>query len=156
MHQPIKDGLEEYLSGEADGSALQQFHAHLRECEPCRKEVELLYEQKLLFRSLRPPRPVAPAPGFYARVMERIEAQQMRPSFWSDLLEPVFARRLMYSSAILLVLLGTYMWSTESNSPFYNPGPEAILASDDSSESFGVDLERDREKILVRLTTYSE
>lgn len=157
MHQPIQEGLEDYLSGRTETLQYRELEAHLAGCPTCREELAPLREHSLLLRALRAPDEVEPRPGFYARVIDRIEAQT-RPSFWSEFLEPVFARRLMVSSALLLVLLGGYLFSTGA------PGvdsvasaPEAIFA--DRSEqhpTFGINPEEDREKILVTLTTYSE
>lgn len=156
MHQPIQEGLEEYLSGNAASPRYREFEAHLSVCRTCRDEVAPLQEHAVLLRTLRAPQDAEPRPGFYARVVDRIESQ-VRPSFWADFLEPAFARRLMYSSALLILLLGSYLFSTGVPAmDTTNSAPEAILASDEKGPDFGANPEQDREKVLVRLATYSE
>ena len=156
MHQPIQEGLEDYLSGNAASPRYCEFEAHLSRCPACREEISPLRDHALLIRTLRAPRDVEPAAGFYARVIDRIESQ-IRPSFWADFLEPAFARRLMYSSAVLLLLLGGFLYS--SGVPALDTAgsaPEAILASDEKGPDFGANPEHDRETVLVSLASYSE
>ncbi len=78
MHEPVVEGLEEYLAGEARGARLEAIEQHLAECAACRENVMALRAQQELLRELRSPVVTGPAPGFYARVMERIEAQRAR------------------------------------------------------------------------------
>lgn len=157
MHQPIQEGLEDYLSGNTETRRHRTLEAHLAACPTCREELAPLREHSRLLRTLRAPEEVEPRPGFYARLMDRIDLQS-RPTFWVDFLEPVFARRLMVSSALLLLLLGGFLFS----SGFPGRGqdaaaPEAILASqDDTASAFGINPEQDRDTVLVRLTAYTE
>src|ERR1700736_1136185 len=99
MHQPMRDSLEEYLKGSTH-QIPQAFHAHLEACEDCASELRLLETQANMLRSLRSVEDVAPPPGFYARVMGRIE-EQGRVSVWSVFLQPSFGRRLAMASATL-------------------------------------------------------
>src|SRR5271166_1475455 len=98
MHQEIRHNLEDYLRGgddDREGSRLElpkEFHAHLGECGKCASELRVLEAQSQLLRSLRTPREIEPPAGFYARVMERIEAQPA--SIWSAFLDPKFGFRL--------------------------------------------------------------
>src|ERR1700675_4189986 len=115
MHQQIRDNLEEYLKGSTH-QVPQAFHAHLVACEECANELRLLETQANMLRSLRSTSAVSPIPGFYARVLERIE-DQARPSIWSVFLQPSFGRRLAIASATLVLLLGTYLVSTEPGTP---------------------------------------
>ena len=97
MHEPVKEGLEDFLR--ENGSP--EFAAHLETCRECRGEVERMREQALALRVLRAEQELDPSPGFYARVTARIEAQS-RPSIWGVFLEPAFGRRLMYASLALV------------------------------------------------------
>lgn len=56
---------------------------------------------------------LAPRPGFYGRLVSRIEADQKR-SIWSVFLEPVFGTRLALASAGLMALLAVVLLSTPS------------------------------------------
>jgi hypothetical protein len=106
-------------------------------------------------------------PGFYTRVIERVEAQRAG-SLWELLFEPVFGRRIAVASLALALLLGVYLVSTE-------PAEEAEFALDDSAveifpvpvaagqfvalhDQAGVMLpgDPDENAVLVNLVTYRE
>ncbi len=150
MHEPIRDHLEEYL----DGRPAPPVEAHLDVCPKCRRAVLAMREQARIFRTLRAEEEMEPAAGFYARVIDRIEAQG-KPSFWNLLFEPAFGRRLMYASLALVVLMATYLVSTEaSQPPMASNTPETILV--DERPVVGADQQRDRDVMLVTLTTFDE
>jgi anti-sigma factor RsiW len=153
MHEPVIDSLEEILSGGRVAAAAQ---AHLNECASCRGEVAAMREQNGIFRALKSRTGMEPSPGFYARVIERIETQA-KPSIWSIFGESMFAKRLAYVSMSVFVLLGTYVLSsTRSEQPLTVNAPEAIMADDDQVQIANNNPERDRETILVTLATYEE
>lgn len=127
MHEPIKDNLEEYLNGCRD-KVPQEFHAHLRTCEGCASELKLLEMHSGLLRALRHDEELEPRAGFYGRVMERIE-DQSRSSIWSVFLEPRFGRRLAVASAALILLLATYLVTTEPSGPEAPPATAVVMTS---------------------------
>ena len=152
MHPPAWEGLENYLAGKPDANMLR----HIEECQECRAEVTQLQEHAELFRALKPPADLEPPPGFYSRVMERIEAQRTT-SIWSVFLEPLFARRLVYASAILTLLLGMFLFtSPKEDDVIVSSMPEQILAEESHPPAALVDSEQDRNTVLVQLTTYQE
>lgn len=153
MHEPVIQNLEEILRGAAPGRDAED---HLKGCEACREIVASMKMQNEMFRALQPARDVETRPGFYARVMERIESQA-RPSIWSTFGESLFAKRLAYASFSFVVLLGTYVLSSaRSDQQVTVNGPEAILADDTQAQVGTNNPERDRETILVTLATYQE
>ena len=111
-------------------------------------------EHQNLFRAVRLAGPVEPAPGFYARVMNRVETQ-VRPSVWSLFGDSLFARRLTYASMTFFVLLGTFFVSS-GETPVTVNAPETIIASDEMYQTVGNNPEQDRSTILVQLATYDE
>src|SRR5436305_2718733 len=120
MHEPVQAHLEDYLSGKRPVPA--RVTDHLASCSECRGEVEAMEAQVPILRSLRPTAGAEPAPGFYARVMERIESQ--RPlSIWNVFLEPAFGPRLALASALLAVIMGIFLVSGE---PMTRPAPMPI------------------------------
>ncbi|MDX2151709.1 MAG: hypothetical protein SFV54_13305 [Bryobacteraceae bacterium] len=159
MHQPILEGLEAYLDAGGENSLPREFKAHMASCMECRREVELMREQSLLLQTLRAPADAEPRAGFYGRVMDRIESQKST-SFWSEFLEPAFGRRLMVSTALLLVLLGGYLLTTGPNEAVFVTEPEAVFAADDRPVVVMAedqqDQEQNRERVLVRLASYQE
>ena len=161
MHQPIRDNLEEYLRGSVN-QVPQAFHAHLVACEDCASELRLLQTQAHMLRSLRSSTALGPDPGFYTRVMERVE-EQGRTSIWSVFLQPSFGRRLAIASATLVVLLGTYLITTEpgdqnvviapsvvATDSVKGPAPEAGAPQDTLWQ------QRQRDAVLVDLASFHE
>jgi anti-sigma factor RsiW len=110
MHREIRNHIEDLLGG-ADSAASQQ---HLAGCEECRAKVSAMREQASLLRGLRPPEGAAlePRAGFYARVMERIEAEGPI-SIWNLFIESAFGRRIAVASMALALLLGIYLVTSE-------------------------------------------
>jgi anti-sigma factor RsiW len=150
MHQPIRKNLEEYLKGSLSEIPVE-FHRHLGECKECASELRRLEAQSQLLRSLHSAGDVAPRPGFYARVMERIEAQ--RPvSIWSVFLERKFGLRLAVASGMLAALLGGYLVSSEPAGP--EAGAAATFATAPASSDLGDQQQRDA--VLVDLASYHQ
>jgi hypothetical protein len=127
MHEPVKEHIEAYLAG--SDKLPVEFMAHLKSCTVCREEADELKLQSDLLKALKAPLEADPRPGFYARVMERIEAQR-QSSIWSLFLEPAFGRRLALGSATLAVLMGLYLFSSEpginANTAVYLPGEDQV------------------------------
>lgn len=150
MHEPIKGGLEDYLKG--NGSAA--FLKHLEACPECRADVGRMAGQAAMVRLLRVDEELDPEPGFYGRVLTRIESQS-RPSFWGPLLDPMFGRRLMYASLTMVVLLGTYLFTAETRETLA-PATTAERYLAEKHPSVGANPQQDRDTVLVRLATYGE
>lgn len=163
MHRLVRENLEEVLGG-AESAATR----HLAECTDCRDEVAAMRKQAALLRTLRTPaEEVEPRPGFYARVLERIEAQAPA-SIWS-LFESVFGRRIAVASLALAVLLSVYLVSTDQQEPefAYSYSQEAaevlpvpvptgqFVALHDQAGVMPFD-EPDEDAVLVNLVTYRE
>jgi anti-sigma factor RsiW len=151
MHQPIRENLEEYLKGFGSGELgsgnprlPREFTTHLAACPKCAEEVRALGEHALHLRALRAPAGIEPRPGFYARVLDQIE-QQSGASIWSALLQSAFSRRLAMASAALVLLLGTYLVSTE-------PGNQDSVPTVQYSSS----PQQQRDAVLVNLASYRD
>ncbi|HVO98832.1 MAG TPA: hypothetical protein VMT15_12230 [Bryobacteraceae bacterium] len=145
MHRVIQDRLEQVLAGTADAPAA----AHLAQCAECREEVSAMGRQASMLRSLRAreSESLAPRAGFYARVMERIEAQ--RPiSIWPLFFESSFGRRLALASMALAFVFGFYLVSSEHYAPPVASGDPQVLISNAGLP--------DKETVLVNLVTYRE
>lgn len=160
MHQPIRDNLEEYLNGSNDREIPQDFAAHLTSCSACVEELRIIQQQTQMLRTLRPG-DLEPRAGFYARVMDRIE-NQGSDSFWSIFLEPAFGRRLAIASAALVLLLGTYLVSTEPGDhgltpvAVMQPGAPDVATNDDVTLPGPDSLQQQRDAVLVNLASYQE
>jgi hypothetical protein len=168
MHQPIRDNLEDYLKGQArkmpqDFRAHQDFQAHdfqshLDACGECASELRMLETQSEMLRSLRAGADMEPRAGFYARVMDRIE-QQGPSSIWSILLQPNFGRRLAMASAALVLLLGTYLVTSERSEPEFAGNPAVVFSNAPGAQSAVAQdsqQQRDRDAVLVNLAGYRQ
>jgi anti-sigma factor RsiW len=154
MHRPIQEGLEDYLSGKAKPEQRETVQLHLSGCAPCRVTVEQMEAQARLFVHLRAPAGMQPAPGFYARVLERIEAQTTF-SFWSFFLEPSFGKRLVIASAALFLLLATVAVTSESKQEMAG-NPVEIMAEREYDPTPGIDVQQDRDVVLGNLASWRE
>lgn len=157
MHNIVREHLESYLEGRCTGSQMERIQNHLAGCPECRDLLEQIVETNHLIQVLKCPSPdLDPAPGFYARVMDVIEARQ-RASFWSFLLDPVFGKRLVLASLGLVLILGSFMAATSPEPVETANAPEAILAAPRATETApSENVDRDRDAILVQLATYRE
>src|SRR6202162_4299577 len=110
MHREIRNHIEDVLTGAESVLGRQ----HLSECEDCRAQLLRMREHASLLRELRPPdgAEMEPRAGFYARVMERIEAEGPI-SIWNLFIESAFGRRIAVASMALALLLGIYLVSAE-------------------------------------------
>jgi hypothetical protein len=155
MHRLVQDHLEEVL---AETSLTSPASLHLAECAECREEVSAMRLHASMLRALRAPSAtdrdadsLAPRPGFYARVLERIEAQ--RPiSIWQLFSDSAFGRRIAIASMAVALLFSVYLVSSER---YAQPVSVAV----DEGQP-GMTLSKaglpDKDTVLVNLVTYRE
>ena len=150
----MKDGLEDYLAGIAEGECQTRIDVHLAECTECRLEVESMREMSSLFATLRVDEAPAPSSAFYAALSRHIEGAE-RNSIWASFLMPVFGRQIAFASLLLLATLGTFLLSRE-NEYGVTPNPETILAVEREVPSPITDpsLEQDRYQMLLTLASH--
>jgi anti-sigma factor RsiW len=129
MHREIRNHIEDVLAG----SKLE----HLSQCEECRTEVRGMQEQTALIRELRAPEGLVaePRPGFYARVMERIEAEGPI-SIWNLFIESAFGRRIAVASLALALLVGVYLVTSERSAE------DPMIAAQESQQAISGQIEQ--------------
>jgi hypothetical protein len=112
MHREVRDHIEELLGGSKPAPT----EAHLGACPECRETVDAMAQQAAALRQLKSPADLDTdlRPGFYARVMERIEAEGPI-SIWNLFIESAFGRRIAVASLALALLLGVYLVTLERN-----------------------------------------
>jgi hypothetical protein len=167
MHREIQDHIEDVLGG---GDTLKNAREHLTHCDECQSEVRGMQEQTTLIRELRAPEDFASdlRPGFYARVMERIEAEGPI-SIWNLFIESAFGRRIAVASLALALLIGVYVVTSERSAEETTialqsqPGTEqTIVAGEDAParEITRVDQSQSdqssQDAVLANLVTYRE
>jgi len=120
MHRVTQDYLEELLDGVLPAN--HQVYAHLKQCVECTDEVEAMRLQNDMLRAWSfdtadAPQhiDIEPRPGFYARVLDRIDSQ--RPtSIWTLFTESLFGRRLATASLALVLVTAASIVGQESYS----------------------------------------
>jgi anti-sigma factor RsiW len=151
MHSVVMENIEEFLAGTLEPAEHRSLQAHLDGCELCREEVSAMQSVSVLFESLRTNSAVEPIPGFYARVMQKVEVTKPAP-FFSGIfgLDAVFGRKLVFSSLLTLGILGGYLISRESS---YTAGltPDAVMAQQTQA---AFDSAPAPDSMLVTLTNY--
>ena len=110
-----------------------------------------------LLAELKAPEDLCPRPGFYARVMDRIDTQRSK-SIWSAFLEPLFGRRLAVASGILMLVLGAALFvpSSEFDEDFKIEGHPKMVSEEFTTPTVSGGSERDQDAVLVNLVTYQE
>jgi len=161
MHRLVRDHIEEIVAGVESASVAE----HLAACEECRSDVAVMRSHSATLRELRAPDDAEPRPGFYARVMERIEAQSPA-SIWNLFIESAFGRRIALASLALAMLLGVYVISAEraTDQPIVadrQAQPAIVLGEDAPGRVIG-QMDRSsmdqssNDDVLVNLVTYQE
>ena len=126
MHGSIRSRLEDLLTAEQPAAGREAMTAHLSSCPECLSELEEMKAQARMFRSLRAPESAEPMPGFYARVLQRIE-ERTKESIWAWFVYSPIATRFAYASLTMVVLLGSYMLAQESRDGHLS-GQQSTLA----------------------------
>jgi len=168
MHREIRDHIEDVLRG---GATLQNAREHLAQCEECRSELQGMQEQTALIRELRAPEDFAAdlRPGFYARVMERIEAEGPI-SIWNLFIESAFGRRIALASLALALLIGVYVVTSERSAEDATLALQAQQATTEQTMVAGEDApareitrvdqsqtdQSSEDAVLANLVTYRE
>ena len=126
MHRSIRDRVEDLLAGRSSATRDRGLSAHLASCAECSSELSSMQKQAELLTLLRAPEELEPAPGFYARVLQRIE-ERARVSMWAAFIYSPFAKRLTYASLTVAVMLGTYVVTQEARDGHLF-GSQSVLA----------------------------
>ena len=114
MDRRIEEMLEDYLHGSLTAEREAEFRRALESADAETRQMVAAFSQhaQLIRQAFRAPE-VAPAAGFYARVVERIDSQRVAVvSFWDAFLEPHFFKRLAFAALTLLMLLSVTMFTT--------------------------------------------
>ena len=113
MHGSTRDRLEELLAARRAASLDSGAAEHVLSCPECSAELDAMKTQSHLLHQLRPPAELEPSPGFYARVLQRIE-ERAKGSIWSVFIYSPFGKRLVFASLSVALALGTYVVTEES------------------------------------------
>jgi anti-sigma factor RsiW len=158
MHRLVRDHIEDIVAGVEAAPVAE----HLQACKECRIEVMAMRGHSAALRELRAPDDAEPRPGFYARVMERIEAQGPA-SIWSLFIESAFGRRIAVASLALALLLGVYVVTSEraADQPIVagQQAQPAVVVGEDAPGRVITEMsdkQSSNDDVLVNLVTYQE
>ena len=112
MHESTRHRLEDLLTAGSSVGNNGSPDGHLASCPECSSEVAAMRNQTVLLRSLRAPEDAEPLPGFYARVIQRIEEGGVG-SVWTVFADSAFGKRLAYASLAVAIVLSSYVVSAE-------------------------------------------
>jgi len=158
MHRMIRDHLEEVLREPKIEESDSQVVSHMRVCEECGAEVEAMRAQARMLRALRAE--AEPRPGFYARVIDRIE-KQGATSIWNAFSDSPFGRRIAAASLALMLLAGIFLYTSDkAEQTAQAPNVQFISGELPGEDQPGLVLTQsgapDRDAVLVNLVTYRE
>ena len=152
MHGPTRNRLEELITATGDHAPVEpEIRNHLDSCAECQAEITQMRTHAELLKTLQAPAELEPAPGFYARVLQRIEERAKR-SIWYGLVYSPFGKRLAYASLSLALLLGLYVIAAE-HSDHDLTRSYAVRLSPEVSGASNPDEQRDA--VLVNFASYS-
>jgi anti-sigma factor RsiW len=152
MDSYMKENLEDYLSGDLGEKRKAEWDAYLAANSKAAEQVQSFEESAYELRELRAPHEDGserqPAPGFYARVMQRVEEERSVP-FWMAFLEPLFVKRLAFACLMWFALLGSYSVIFQSDDPAEHTA-EMMLSRPPAEYQvrLGSDLEQNRDSML--------
>ncbi len=155
MHGVVRDRLEEVLRSKDQVTGMKEVDSHLESCAECARETAALREQSRMVRQLRAD--VDPPPGFYARVLQRIEERAAR-SIWAVFLYTPFGKRLAYASLALALVFSGYVIGMEAQDGHMMAGfgasvVESPSASPADAPVHGNETDR-RDAVLVNFVNY--
>ena len=112
-----------------------------------------MHAQADLFAVLRSPSDLEPAPGFYSRVLQRIE-ERTKDSIWSVFVDSSVSKRLVYASLTIAFALGTYVVTEETRDGRLNVQAAVTQSVHDDAVVEGDQAEQ-RDLVLANFATHS-
>jgi hypothetical protein len=152
MHGSVRDGLEDLLAAKPSAGAHETAKGHLNGCPECLAELEDFRKQSELLRSLKAPEDLEPGPGFYARVLQRIEQGARKSIWWVFVYSPV-GKRLAYVSLATAVVLGSYVVAQESRDGSLHLGSSAPMVAHYDAPVVG-SADQQREAVLENFASH--
>ena len=136
---------------------LVEFERRLAADSEAVDQLALLQETSDLFNAFRvdPSEDVEPAPGFYHRVKQRIDAQRGE-SFWAFLLQPVMVRRFAFAAMMWMVMLGSVAVFHDDTTAQSVELADSILKQQPPQQydvRMGYNLEANRDSMLTVLAS---
>jgi len=152
MHGSTRDRLEELLADRGAGASAREVRQHVSSCPECLSELESMKSQSDLLQLLRPPEGTEPSPGFYGRVLQRIE-QRAKRSIWAVFIYSPISKRLVYASLTAALALGTYVVTQESRDGHLRA--QSVIAKDFHNDALVEgDQAQQRDAVLANFASH--
>lgn len=160
MDSFLQERLEDYLAGRLSGQELSDFESRLERDTAAADEVLAFSETSALFAELKvdPSEEMEPAPGFFYRVMERVEAEQQN-SIWALFMQPFVVRRFAFAALMWLLMLGSVAVMHDDSTAQSVQLAESILKQQPPEQIYvrmGPDLDQNRDSMLAVLVASAE
>jgi anti-sigma factor RsiW len=160
MDSFLQERLEDYLAGRLSGHDLAEFEARLQQDSASTDEVMAFSDTSALFAELRvdPSEEMEPAPGFFYRVMDRVESDR-NGSLWSLLMQPFVVRRFAFAALMWLLMLGSVAVLHDDSTAQSVQLADSILKQQPPEQIYvrmGPDLQQNRASMLAVLLASAE
>ncbi len=155
MDSFLQERLEDYLAGRLNEQDLAEFERRLAADSTADEEITAFRATADLFAELKvdTSEDMEPAPGFYYRVMEQVEAEQAE-SVWSLFLQPFVMRRFAFAALMWLLMLGSVAVLHDDTTAQSVQLADSILKQQPPEQIYvrlGPDLQQNRDSMLAVL-----
>lgn len=155
MDSFLQERLEVYLAGCLSEQDLAEFERRLAADSAADEEMTAFRATADLFAEFKvdTSEDMEPAPGFYYRVMERVEAEQGE-SVWSLFLQPFVVRRFAFVALMWLLMLGSVAVLHDDTTAQSVQLADSILKQQPPEQIYvrlGPDLQQNRDSMLAVL-----
>lgn len=155
MDSFLQERLEDYLAGRLNEQDLAEFEQRLAADSTADEEITAFRATADLFAEFKvdTSEDMEPAPGFYYRVMEQVEAEQGE-SVWSLFLQPFVMRRFAFAALMWLLMLGSVAVLHDDTTPQSVQLADSILKQQPPEQIYvrlGPDLQQNRDSMLAVL-----
>ena len=155
MDSFLQERLENYLAGRLNEQDLAEFERRLAADSSANEEITAFRATADLFAEFKvdTSEDMEPAPGFYYRVMEQVEAEQGE-SLWSLFLQPLVMRRFAFAALMWLLMLGSVAVLHDDTTAQSVQLADSILKQQPPEQIYvrlGPDLQQNRDSMLAVL-----
>ena len=155
MDSFLQERLEDYLAGRLNEQDLAEFERRLAADSAADEEITAFRATADLFAELKvdTSEDMEPAPGFYYRVMEQVEAEQGE-SVWSLFVQPFVMRRFAFAALMWLLMLGSVAVLHDDTTAQSVQLADSILKQQPPEQIYvrlGPDLQQNRDSMLAVL-----
>ena len=130
--------LSAYQDGELEVKDVKQFAAHLEDCPACRRQLD---ELERVWQELGDLGDIAPDPGFYGQIVEKIHESQERPVWgWQRAFQLLSAQAFPCALMIAAILIGTFLGNFLAGNSQFPWQQDKMTRPREASEFFALNV----------------